>query len=106
MFLVQESLWIVYSGLAAYLPEFFFITGYPAGYRIILPSRISGASLTLNGIFIQVEDISRKISVVFRVLVLTVPSQYLVAYFTFWQFRVTQLDAVLGIIMLVVQVVL
>ena len=86
----------------------FFITGYPAGagYRIILPSRISGASLTLNGIFIQVEDISRKISVVFRVLVLTVPSQYLVAYFTFWQFRVTQLDAVLGIIMLVVQVVL
>jgi hypothetical protein len=47
---------------------------------------------------------SRKISVVFRVLVLTVPSQYLVAFFTFWQFRVTQLDTVMGIIMLVVQV--
>ncbi len=50
------------------------------------------------------EDISRKISVVFRVLVLTVPSQYLVAYFTFWQFRVTQLDTVMGMIMLVIQV--
>jgi hypothetical protein len=53
---------------------------------------------------LQVEDMSRKISVVFRVLVLTVPSQYLVAFFTFWQFRVTQLDTVMGIIMLVVQV--
>jgi hypothetical protein len=35
--------------------------------------------------------------------VLTVPSQYLTAYFTFWQTRVTQVDAVLGIILLVIQ---
>eukprot|EP00088_Acartia_fossae_P019866 TRINITY_DN2161_c0_g1_i1.p1 TRINITY_DN2161_c0_g1~~TRINITY_DN2161_c0_g1_i1.p1 ORF type:complete len:142 (+),score=20.80 TRINITY_DN2161_c0_g1_i1:85-510(+) len=51
----------------------------------------------------QVEDIGRKMEVIFRILVFTVPSQYLVAYFTFYQTRLTQLDLVLGLIMLVTQ---
>eukprot|EP00088_Acartia_fossae_P019867 TRINITY_DN2161_c0_g1_i5.p1 TRINITY_DN2161_c0_g1~~TRINITY_DN2161_c0_g1_i5.p1 ORF type:complete len:142 (+),score=20.46 TRINITY_DN2161_c0_g1_i5:85-510(+) len=53
----------------------------------------------------QVEDIGRKMEVIFRILVFTVPSQYLVAYFTFYQTRLTQLDLVLGLIMLVTQFV-
>jgi len=51
----------------------------------------------------QEENIHKKISVVFRILVLTVPAQYLALYFTFWQTKVTQLDAVLGIILLIFQ---
>merc|ERR1712128_258793 len=51
----------------------------------------------------QEEQINKKISVVFRILVLTVPAQYLTAYFTFWQTRVTQVDVVLGIILLIFQ---
>ena len=37
--------------------------------------------------------------------VLTVPAQYLTAYFSFWQTRVTQVDAMLGIILLIVQTI-
>jgi len=53
----------------------------------------------------QEDNLGKRVSVVFRILVLTVPSQYLTAYFTFWQTRVTQVDAVLGIILLVIQTV-
>ena len=38
----------------------------------------------------QEEFIHKKISVVFRILLLTVPAQYLTLYFTFWQTKVTQ----------------
>ena len=38
----------------------------------------------------QEEFIHKKISVVFRILILTVPAQYLTLYFTFWQTKVTQ----------------
>jgi len=51
----------------------------------------------------QEENMGRRLDVIFRILVLTVPSQYLVAYFTFWQLRLTQLDVVMGLIMLVAQ---
>jgi len=51
----------------------------------------------------QIEDLGRQLSVIFRILVLTLPSQYLVVYFTFYQSRLTQLDVVLGMIMLVTQ---
>jgi len=51
----------------------------------------------------QEENIHKKISVVFRILVLTVPASYLTLYFTFWQTKVTQVDAVLGIILLIFQ---
>ena len=36
----------------------------------------------------QEDNIHKKISVVFRILVLTVPAQYLALYFTFWQAKV------------------
>jgi len=51
----------------------------------------------------QEEFIHKKISVVFRILLLTVPAQYLTLYFTFWQTKVTQVDAMLGIILLIFQ---
>ena len=41
----------------------------------------------------QEENIHKKISVVFRILLLTVPAQYLTLYFTFWQTKVTQVQA-------------
>lgn len=51
----------------------------------------------------QEENLPKKMSAVFRILILTVPSMYGVAYFTFWQVKITRLDVILGIIMLVVQ---
>lgn len=38
----------------------------------------------------QEDNLQKKISVVFRILVLTVPAQYLTVYFTFWQTKITQ----------------
>ena len=35
----------------------------------------------------QEENIHKKISVVFRILLLTVPAQYLTLYFTFWSYQ-------------------
>lgn len=48
-------------------------------------------------------DFESQMSAIFRILVLTVPSMYSVAYFTFWQTFVTRLDAALGMIMLLIQ---
>ena len=42
----------------------------------------------------QEEFIHKKISVVFRILILTVPAQYLTLYFTFWQTKVTQVGEI------------
>merc|ERR1739844_350344 len=50
------------------------------------------------------QDFDSQMSAIFRILVLTVPSMYSVAYFTFWQTFVTRLDAALGMIMLLIQV--
>jgi len=50
-----------------------------------------------------VVDFDSQLSAIFRILVLTVPSMYSVAYFTFWQTYVTRLDASLGMIMLLIQ---
>ena len=50
------------------------------------------------------QDFDSQMSAIFRILVLTVPSMYAVAYFTFWQTFVTRLDAALGAIMLLIQV--
>ena len=52
----------------------------------------------------QEDNLHKKISVVFRILVLTVPAQYLTVYFTFWQAKITQVDTILGMILLIVQV--
>merc|ERR1739844_841281 len=49
-------------------------------------------------------DFDKKMSAIFRILVLTVPSMYSAVYFTFWQTFVTRLDAALGMIMLLIQV--
>merc|ERR1739846_167956 len=51
----------------------------------------------------QLDDFEKSLSNVFRILVLTVPSMYAVAYFTLWQNIVTRLDMVLGGIMLIIQ---
>ena len=37
--------------------------------------------------------------------ILTVPAQYLTAYFTFWQTSITQVDSILGMLLLVVQLI-
>ena len=50
------------------------------------------------------DDFEKSLSNVFRILVLTVPSMYAVAYFTLWQNIVTRLDMILGGIMLIIQV--
>ena len=49
----------------------------------------------------QEDNLHKKISVVFRILVLTVPAQYLTFYFTFWQTKITQVDTILGLILLI-----
>ena len=51
----------------------------------------------------QEDNLHKKISVVFRILVLTVPAQYLTFYFTFWQTKITQVDTILGMILMIVQ---
>ena len=53
----------------------------------------------------QEDNLHKKISVVFRILVLTVPAQYLTVYFTFWQVKITQVDTILGMILLTTQLV-
>ena len=51
----------------------------------------------------QRSDFHRDMFSVFRIIVLTVPSMYAVAYFAFWQNFVTRLDLSLGVIMLLIQ---
>ena len=51
----------------------------------------------------QRSDFRRDMFAVFRIIVLTVPSMYAVAYFAFWQNFVTRLDLSLGVIMLIIQ---
>ena len=51
----------------------------------------------------QRADFHRDMFAVFRIIVLTVPSMYAVAYFAFWQNFVTRLDFSLGVIMLLIQ---
>lgn len=51
----------------------------------------------------QEDNLHKKISVVFRILILTVPAQYLTVYFTFWQTKITQVDTIMGMILLIVQ---
>ena len=51
----------------------------------------------------QRSDFHRDMFAVFRIIVLTVPSMYAVAYFAFWQNFVTRLNLSLGIIMLLIQ---
>merc|ERR1711942_8147 len=70
-------------------------------FMLLMLCGIEAARLWLG----QEDNLGKRVSVVFRILVLTVPSQYLTAYFTFWQTRVTQVDAVLGIVLLVIQTV-
>ena len=70
-------------------------------FLLLLLSGFEGARLWLG----QEDNLQKKISVVFRILVLTVPAQYLTAYFTFWQTSITQVDSILGILLLVVQLI-
>jgi len=52
----------------------------------------------------DLDGFDKNLQNLFRILVLTVPSLYSVAYFTLWQHLVLRLDAVLGGIMLVIQI--
>jgi len=70
-------------------------------FLLLLLSGFEGCRLWLG----QEENLQKKISVVFRIMVLTVPAQYLTAYFTFWQTSITQVDSILGILLLVVQLI-
>ncbi len=48
-------------------------------------------------------DFESDLGLVFRLLVLTVPSMYSVAYLALWQTHLTRLDSIFGAIMLLVQ---
>jgi len=90
LFLIIKFFHVDELHMVALLNEFFLL---------LLLCGIEAARLYLGA----EEQLNKKVSVVFRILVLTVPAQYLTAYFTFWQTRVTQVDAVLGIILLIFQ---
>merc|ERR1711936_1551960 len=81
---------IFYFGLYAGMEAIFLLMKY---YYVADMDNLT----MLNEFFLK------KISVVFRILLLTVPAQYLTLYFTFWQTKVTQVDAMLGIILLIFQ---
>ncbi|TRY75540.1 hypothetical protein TCAL_07123 [Tigriopus californicus] len=51
----------------------------------------------------EATDFDKDLNAVFRLLVLTVPNMYLVAFFSFWQTYVTRLELALGVIMLIFQ---
>jgi len=51
----------------------------------------------------DLDGFDKNLQNLFRILVLTVPSIYSVAYFTLWQHLVLRIDAVLGSIMLIIQ---
>eukprot|EP00095_Tigriopus_kingsejongensis_P010473 snap_masked-scaffold1269_size51662-processed-gene-0.3 protein:Tk10473 transcript:snap_masked-scaffold1269_size51662-processed-gene-0.3-mRNA-1 annotation:"transmembrane protein 80" len=51
----------------------------------------------------ETTDFDKDLNAVFRLMVLTVPNMYLVAYFTFWQTYVTRIELALGGIMLIFQ---
>ena len=100
-----------------YLSEYFQCTTllnicshfYTKCWNLLLenPSRWFGswrAAINSQIVFQFQVDFDTKMSAIFRILVLTVPSTYSVVYFTFWQTFVTRLDAALGMIMLLIQV--
>jgi len=98
---------IFYGGMEAffllmkyiYVPEFDALTLLNETFLLLILGGFEAARLYLG----QEENLQKKISVVFRILVLTVPAQYLTVYFTFWQTKITQVDTLLGMILLIVQ---
>nr|ACO11840.1 Transmembrane protein 80 [Lepeophtheirus salmonis] len=46
---------------------------------------------------------NQRLRSIFQILVLTVPSMYAILYFTAWQTVVTRLDAILGVLMILLQ---
>jgi len=83
--------------------KFFWVANYTWFLYDLFLLAVLGAVESLRLYISQVDDLGKQLFLVFRILVLTLPSQYLVAYFTFYQTRLTQLDVVLGLIMLVTQ---
>ena len=63
---------------------FFVIVEY---FLMRIITTILNICIIIIFVIIQVEDLGMSLNVIFRILVLTVPSQYFVAYFTFWQYR-------------------
>ena len=51
----------------------------------------------------QRSNFNKDMFAVFQIIILTVPSMYVVVYFALWQNLVTRLDLSLGIIMLHIQ---
>jgi len=83
--------------------KFIYVENYTWFLYDVFLLLVLGAVESFRLYISQVEDLGRKLEVIFRILVFTLPSQYLVVYFSFYQTRLTQLDVVLGIIMLVTQ---
>jgi len=98
-FVFIEALFLVIKYF--YVHSFDSLTLLNESFLLLLLGGFEGARLWLG----QEENLQKKISVVFRILVLTVPAQYLTAYFTFWQTSITQVDSILGILLLVVQLI-
>ena len=84
----------LYAGMEAifllmkyyYVADMDNLTMLNEGFLLLALTGLESARLYLG----QEEFIHKKISVVFRILLLTVPAQYLTLYFTFWQTKVTQ----------------
>jgi len=85
--------------------KFLYIDNYSWFLYDVFLLLVLGAVESFRLYISQIEDIGKRLEVIFRILVCTLPSQYLVVYFTFYQTRLTQLDVVMGIIMLVTQFV-
>jgi len=82
-----------------YVPDFDALTLLNEVFLMLALCGFEAARLFLG----QEDNLHKKISVVFRILVLTVPAQYLTFYFTFWQTKITQVDTILGMILMIVQ---
>lgn len=96
-----------YAGIEAFflLMKYIYVTDYDGltllneVFLLLVLCCFEAARLHLG----REDNLQKKISVVFRILVLTVPAQYLTVYFTFWQTKITQVDTILGIILLTAQ---
>jgi len=82
-----------------YVPDFDALTLLNEMFLLLALCGFEAARLLLG----QEDNLHKKISVVFRILILTVPAQYLTVYFTFWQTKITQVDTIMGMILLIVQ---
>jgi len=68
-----------------YFPSHHYKLGLKNKCKVLFVELFSYNSLSFQG------DFDKRLSIIFQILVMTLPSMYSVAYFTFWQNKVTSL---------------